>query len=127
MTTAKYLGIWMDHSCAHVMELTTNSIESVTIESNLISSEKEEYPGMCEKQFHHKRQQRLSDYYIQLGDTIKNYAAVILFGPTSAKAELFNLLRSDQLFANIKFDIKQTNEMPAHMEHAFVREHFFRR
>ena len=126
MTTAKYLGIWMDHSSAHIMKLTSDSIESVTIESNFAHQEIEYGSDMGENMMHHKRQQRLSDYYIRLGDTIKNYASVILFGPTSAKAELFNLLRANQLFANIKFDIKQTNKMPVHMEHAYVRNHFFR-
>ena len=33
MTKLKYLGIWMDHASAHLMEINTDPIESKTIES----------------------------------------------------------------------------------------------
>jgi len=126
MTTTKKLGIWMDHSIAHLMEFTTDPIETNTIESKFTHQEKEESLGKSEKLTHNKEQHEQSEYYKKLGETIKSYDEVILFGPTDAKIELFNVLRADQRFAKIKIEIKQTDKMTENQEHAFVREHFSR-
>ncbi len=50
---------------------------------------------------HNKEQQQQSEYYKTLGETIKNYDDVLLFGPTNAKVELLNILKAD-----ISFSIK---------------------
>ena len=42
MTTAKNLGIWMDHSSANLMELTIDPIETKTIESKFTYQAKEQ-------------------------------------------------------------------------------------
>jgi stalled ribosome rescue protein Dom34 len=41
---------------------------------------------------HQKEQHEQSDYYKKIGEAIKNYQEVLLFGPTNAKTELLNLL-----------------------------------
>lgn len=82
--------------------------------------------GKSEKLMHNKEQHEQSEYYKKLGETIISYDEVILFGPTDAKIELFNVLRADQRFAKIKIEIKQTDKMTENQEHAFVREHFSR-
>jgi len=126
MTTTKKLGIWMDHSSAHLMEFTTDPIETKTFESKFTHQEKEESLGKSENLMHNKEQHEQSEYYKKLGETIKNYDEVILFGPTDAKVELFNVLKGDHRFAKIKIEIKQTDKMTENQEHAFVREHFSR-
>ena len=55
---------------------------------------------------------------------VKNYDEVILFGPTDAKVELFNILKADQHFDKIKIDIKQADKMTENQQHAFVKDHF---
>src|SRR5450432_2535460 len=102
MTTAKNLGIWMDHSSAHLMEFTTDPIETKTIASKFTHEEKEESLGKSEHLMHNKERHEQSAYYKKLGETIKNYEEVILFGPTNAKNELLNILRTDHLFEKIK-------------------------
>jgi hypothetical protein len=127
MTTAKNLGIWMDHSNAHIMEFTTDPIETRTIESKFTHDAKEQSLGKSENLMHNKEQHQQSAYYKQLGEIIKKYEEVILFGPTNAKVELLNTLRADHLFEKIKIDVKQADKMTENQQHAFVREHFSRK
>ena len=122
--TGKRLGIWMDHSSAHLMEFTTYAFKTKTIESNFKHEEKEHSLTKSENLMHNKEQHRQSEYYKKLGETIKNYQDVVLFGPTDAKVELLNVLRKDHLFAKIKIEIKQADKMTENQQHAFVREHF---
>lgn len=126
MTTAKNLGIWMDHSSAHLIEFTTDPIETKIIDSEFTHHVKEQSLGKSENLMHNKEQHQQSAYYKQLGEVIKNYEEVILFGPTNAKVELFNTLKADHLFEKIKITIKQADKMTENQEHAFVREHFSR-
>jgi len=126
MTTAKKLGIWIDHSSAHLTEFTADPLETNTIESNFTYQDRQKALGRSENVMHNKEQHQQSEYYKKLGEAIKNYEDVILFGPTDAKVELFNFLRADQRFAKIKIEIKQTDKMTEYQQHAFVREYFSR-
>ena len=127
MTTAKNLGIWMDHLNAHLMELTVAPIESKTINSKFTHEAKEQSLSNSENLMHNKEQHQQSEYYKKLGEIIKHYQDVILFGPTNAKIELLNTLRSDHLFAKIKIEVKQTGKLTENQQHAFVREYFSKR
>ena len=79
MTIEKRAGIWMDHSTAHVMEFTTDPIETNIISSKFTHQEKEHSLGKSENLMHNKEQHQQADYYKQLGEIIKNYEDVILF------------------------------------------------
>ena len=76
---------------------------------------------------HNKEQHKQSEYYKQLGEAIKNYEEVILFGPTEAKVELYNVLRADHQFAKIRIEVEQTDKMTENQEHAFVKAYFSKR
>lgn len=120
MSTKNKLGIWMDHSIAHLMEFTSNHFEIETIESEFSENKRTELLEMSEN----SKQQNLSDYYKKLGETIKNYKRIILFGPTNAKVELFDLLSEDYRFLKIKFEIKETDKMTTDEQHDFVKSYF---
>lgn len=124
MKTAKNLGIWMDHLNANLMEFTPDPIETKTIKSEFTYQEKELSLSKSENLMHNKEQHQQSEYYKKLADVIRNYEEVILFGPTDAKVELFNVLKADHRFAKTKIDIKQTDKMTENQQHAFVRKHF---
>jgi len=124
MKSAKELGIWMDHSSAHLMEFTRDPIQTKTIESKFTHQEKEHSLSKSENLMHNKEQHEQAEYYKKLGDVIKNYEAVILFGPTEAKTELYNTLKTDQRFMNIKIFVKPADKMTENQQHAFVREYF---
>lgn len=127
MKTKKNLGICMDHSSAHLIEFTGDSGESKTIESKFTHDVKEHSLGKSEHLMHNKEQHQQGEYYRKLGEVIKGYDEVILFGPTDAKVELFNLLMEDHLFANIKIGFASTDKMSENQQLAFVREHFSKR
>ena len=124
MTTTNKLGIFMDHSSAHLMEYTTEAKESQTIDSSFTHNVKVKSLGKSEHTMHNKEQHLQAEYYKKLGEVIKNYDEVILFGPTNAKTELFNHLREDHLFADKKIDVKQTDKMTDNQQQAYVRNHF---
>ena len=127
MEKIKNLGIWMDHSNAHLMEFTTDPMTTDIISSEFTHQEKEHSLSKSENLMHNKEEHQQSEYYKRLGDAIKNYDDVIIFGPTNAKLELLNVLRADHNFDKIKLEIKQTDKMTENQQHAFVRDHFSKR
>ena len=123
MKTPKKLGIWMDHSTAHIIELKNKSITSNTIESLSVQGEKQNF-GKDESLKHNTEQDQLSEFFKRLSAVIKDYSVVILFGPTNAKTELYNLLKEDSHFNNIKIEIETTDNLTENQMHAYVKEHF---
>jgi stalled ribosome rescue protein Dom34 len=125
MTKSINLGIWMDHASAHIMEFSPDSMDIKTIESIFTNHENQHRTSKGEKLMHNKEQQSQAEYYHKLGEVIRNYEAVVLFGPTDAKTELFNILRKDQHFDNIKIDVSPSDKMTENQQYAFVKSHFF--
>lgn len=124
MKTANRLGIWMDHSSANLMEFTAEPIGTRVILSKFTHQAKEDVIHESEKEMHQKERHQQSEYYHQLGNEIKHFDEVLIFGPTNAKTELFNLLKADHHFDKIKIETKQADKMTEHQQHAFVRDHF---
>jgi hypothetical protein len=124
MGITKSLGIFMDNSIAHLMEFTSNPIQTKTIELVFTHLEQPDNWGWNRCLTHNKEYQQQTVYYKKLGEVIKNYEQVILFGPTDAKLELFNILNEDYRFTNIQTEVIQTDEMLENQQHAFVKAHF---
>jgi len=124
MTTDKKLGIWMDNSSAHLMEFATEIMQSNTITSKSTHEEKAFSIARGEKLMHNKEQHQQADYYKQIIEQIRNYKEVLLFGPTNAKAELFNIIKADHRFADIKIEVLDTDNMTDNQQNAFVKKHF---
>jgi hypothetical protein len=125
MKATKQLGIWMDHSIAHLTEITDEPKATITIESKPESKVNEE--DLYYKDESHrlnKEQNKLSAYYRKLSDIILNYEEVVLFGPTEAKNELFNLLKDNHLFNSIRIAVKSADNMSESQQQAFVSEYF---
>lgn len=124
MTKTNCLGIWMDHANAHLIEFTADPIETRIIESGFTHRHNEDNLLKGEKNLHNKGQDEDWAFYRKLSTIIEKYTEVLLFGPTDAKKELFNILKSNHAFENIKIDMKQTDKMTENQEHAFVRDYF---
>jgi hypothetical protein len=124
MKYIKKLGICMDHSNAFLMELKNDTIltNRVISENTHQESQYNLYKG--EKLIHKKEQHLQLSYYKKLSEIIKNYNEVVLFGPTDAKNELFNLLKTDNLFINIKIEVRQSDKLTEKQMQTFVREYF---
>ncbi|MEQ9378626.1 MAG: hypothetical protein RIG68_25785 [Imperialibacter sp.] len=123
MKTNKNLGIWMDHSTAHLMEL-KESMTSQTIESAFTTNQRLEALNRSESLMHNKRQQLHEAYYKEIANEILNYDHVLLFGPTNARVELHNYLSKDLHFKDIKIDVEAADKMTENEQFAFVRKHF---
>ncbi len=124
MKTITQLGIWMDHASATIIDLADKSTKPSIIESDFTHEEKEESLHKSEQLMHNKEQHEQAAYYKELGAVIKQYDEVLLFGPTTAKTELYNLLKDDHHFADIKIECKQTDKLTQNQQHAFVKEYF---
>jgi hypothetical protein len=124
MTATKKLGIWMDHSKAHLIEFSPEPMEASTIESKFTHEAKESSLERSETIMHNKEQHEQSDYYKHLGEAIRKYDDVVLFGPTEAKSELLNVLRKNHLFEKIKIEVKPADNMSEVQQHTFVKEYF---
>jgi stalled ribosome rescue protein Dom34 len=126
MKSTKNIGIWMDHSTANIYDETTGGAATSTIETTFSHEVKQEVLHKSEHQMHNKEQQQQAAYYKQLADVIVNYENVLLFGPTNAKVELFNILRADLAFSNIKIEVKDADKMTDNQQRAFVKDYFAR-
>jgi hypothetical protein len=124
---AKNLGIWMDHAKAHLMEFTTDPITTDIISNPYSHRDKEHSLNKSEDGMHNKEQHSQHEYYKKLGDIIRNFQDVLLFGPTNAKIELLNLLRADHQFEKIKLETKDSDKMTQNEQHAFVKDYFSNR
>jgi len=125
MKAAKRLGIWMDHSIAHLTELNNDTIETRTIESKPeVQVNKDDLYYKDESHELNKEQGLLSSYYNKLSAIIVDYDEVLLFGPTDAKNELLNLIKKNHLFDKIKIEVKSADKMTENQQKAFVNEHF---
>lgn len=124
MVKAKYLGIWMDHSIANLMEFANNSMDIISIKTKFTHEEKEHSLSMGENKMHVKEQHQQGEYYKEIGEAILNYEEVVLFGPTNAKVELLNLLKKDHHFDDLKIEVVPADKMTVNQQIAFVKEYF---
>jgi hypothetical protein len=124
MKSVKHLGIYMDHSVAHLMELTNDTIVTSTVESQSTLMDEAYYLRKDEGLLHNIEHYQRSDYFKRLSSVIRDYDEVILFGPTDAKSELFNRLKVDHHYDKIKIEIKNADKMTENQQQAFVKNHY---
>lgn len=124
MNTKKNIGIWMDHSQAHVMEVEGKDIVSKVILSDFTHAAKERSLFKNENLMHNKEQQEQHIYYKKISNGIQHAGEIVIFGPTTAKSELLNLLKEDQHFKDVKMEIVSTDKLTENQQCDFVRAHF---
>ena len=120
----KKLGIWMDHSNAHIIPFSADQMETQTLNSKFTNEEKGESLGKSEQLMHNKEQHLQAEIYKELGEIIKNYDEVLLFGPTNAKTELYNILKENHHFDKIKIETASSDKMTENQQYALLKEHF---
>lgn len=124
MKSTKQLGIWMDHSSAHLTGLTNGEIVSNIVESQPELQGDEQIEPKDESHILNKEEGQFSAFYKKLSDVILDYEEVVLYGPTEAKSELLNLLKEDHHFDEIKIEVKPADNMTENQRMAFVKEYF---
>ncbi len=124
MKSLKRLGIWMDHSTANIMELSNDKVITVTLDSTPAFPDQIENLRMDERLMHNKVKNEQSDFYEKLSYIINDYDEVLLFGPTDAKTELFNLLKDNRRFEKIKISVEPTDKITENQQHAFLKNFY---
>jgi len=124
MKKNKCLAIWMDHSNAYLMELNNDTIVTSTVVSESLNHKEEYSVDIHEKLIHNKEQHQQLKYFKKLSESIRNYQDVLLFGPTDAKKELLNIIKSDHLFEKTKIEIRNSDKMTESQMQIYVREYF---
>ncbi len=124
MKKTTLLGVWMDHSNAYAMTYVNDSIISEDINSTFSSQDREAAMSRSENVAHNKEQQQQGSYYKRIGEVIKNYEKVVIFGPTDAKNELANILKEDHHFDAIEIEVKSADKMNEHEMQTFVKNYF---
>ena len=124
MKTLKQLGIWMDHSIAYLIELSNDKIVKKTLKIAPAFLGPLENLRLNESRINNKVNDHLADFYQKLSDVIKKYDQVLLYGPTHAKTELFNQLKEDIHFDEIKIDVQPADIMTDNEQEAFVKKYF---
>jgi hypothetical protein len=124
MKATKKLGIWMDHSTANILELLNDTVTSKTLESTPAFPEQVENLRLDESLMHNKEQNQYADFYKRLSVLILNFDEVLLFGPTDAKTELFNLLKNNLQFEKVKISVQPADNMTDNQQKAFVKGFF---
>jgi hypothetical protein len=123
MNTSKTIGIFMNYTSAHIMLFSEKPLEIQTIEAKFSSKWRKEKDKsekfLCTLARHCKE-----DYLKNIAAIILQYDTVLLFGPTDAKTELFNMLSDDHRFYKIKTYIKETRQMTLNQRNRFLQEHF---
>jgi len=120
----KKIGIWMDYSSANIIENYEEPSQINTIESNFTLEVKEKALCASEYTMHNKENNFKTKYFKSLGEVIQTYDEVLLFGPCDAKKELFNILKLNHHFDDIKIELKQSDKMTTNQLLAYVRNHF---
>lgn len=123
MTTEKKTAVWMDHSHANIIAFPHEAILK-TITSGFTHQDKKETLQRSESAMHNKQQQKEAAYYHEIATAIKECVEVLLFGPTDAKKELFNLLRDNRHFDTVTISLEDTGKMTDAQQFAFVDNHF---
>lgn len=123
MQTNSFLGIWTDHSIAHLIEYNDDAIYQ-TIHSEFTHQKKADALEHSESGMHRKENQEQEQFYKKIGTEVLKFEKVLLFGPTNAKLELYNYLLRKPHFNSIKFYLRATDKMTPNEKIAFVRKHF---
>ncbi|MDI1318428.1 hypothetical protein [Flavobacterium sp.] len=124
MKATKRIGVWMDHSAARLMEYTTEDYKVVIVESDMDDLDNQEGLQHSENVFHNKENQSITAYYKSLIEKIKDYDEIVLFGPTTAKTELYNLIREQHKYDHLKIETKSAEKMSYDEQHVFIQEYF---
>jgi len=124
MNSTKIIGVWMDYSNAHIMELSERPHEIAIIESKFETKLHSKEIEKGEKYLYSLAKQCKADYFKKIASTILHYDNVLLFGPTDAKDELFNMLCEDHRFYKIKIYLKDTGRLTLNQRNKVIHEYF---
>ncbi|EIA09776.1 hypothetical protein [Flavobacterium frigoris] len=114
MGTSTKLAIWLDHSAAYIVEIKPNHLPIMTIESKFVNS----------SELIASQNRTLNAYYNKIINKIKDYEKLFLFGPTTAKLELFDVLSEDHRLMKMKVLIIETPNLRPDQQEQYINNYF---
>lgn len=124
MKTKRNLGIYMDHSRAILMELSGNIVGENQIKSEFSTEGKGSHLKKLENSEHDIDLRLHSNYFKEIGQSIKDFENILLFGPTDVQTELLNFLNDAKLTKNVNFEVRKTELMAGTQMRSYVRTFF---
>lgn len=125
METVNKITVYMDHFFANVIVYSKEAKLLTTIKSNFNQYEKGKIIQKGESHLHNKEQSLQSKFYKEISDAIVDYNQVLLFGSTTAKTELLNVLSNDNRFTSVIVTTKNTDKLTPNEQIAFVNNCFY--
>ena len=132
----KKIGVWLDHVKAHFVDLNKGPAIVETIfsakDTNLrIPGESGDGTRLGDNRStnneyhkHNRLQEQIDEYYRILTNRLESYDDIYLFGPTTAKDELNNILKANKHFAAKTINIEPSEQLTENQLVAKVK-HFF--
>jgi hypothetical protein len=124
MNNGKKIGVYLDHVTARLIELNGDAPVTRLIESEFTPDEREFTKAKSENVMHNKEHHQQEQYYHKIGECVKGFDEVLLFGPTTAKNELHNVLLGDKAYAGMKIHLEDSDKMTEKNQDHFVADFF---
>ncbi len=130
------IGVWLDHEKAifinpnekeHKFEKIYSNVESqLRIAGEDASGTRFRNNRSTNDEYskHHNEQEHLKSYYKTLMAKIKPFEGVFLFGPSTAKNELRNLINQDKSFDKFVIETENSDDLTDNQLVAKVTKHF---
>ncbi len=135
-----HVGVWLDHHQAHLVypkgkdEYAVETLVSPhdnhprydgeTSTDTTFGRTFAAWGSNNEHNKHQREQKELHDYYRMLQKVLAQYDEILLFGPTTAKEELYNILFDDKAFNGKRISVEKSDKMTGNQLLAYVREYF---
>jgi stalled ribosome rescue protein Dom34 len=132
----KKIGLWLDHSKAHFIDIGRGPaiVETAYSDKETNVRIKGEYADGTllgnnratnnENHKHNRERMIMDEYYRLLADRLSGYDNILLFGPTSAKDELYNKLSQDKHFAGKAIAVAPAGQLTENQMVASVKKFF---
>jgi len=133
------IGLWLNHSQAHFIGYKAESAFFIeTIDSTYKSIIREEGEGNDktrfspntergsnnEKRKHNIVRNELDEYFKILEGKLESYQEILLFGPGTAKEELFNRLSENKIFKGKDIEVKSSDKLTENQMLSYVLDFF---
>ncbi|HEU4718348.1 MAG TPA: hypothetical protein VFU15_10965 [Bacteroidia bacterium] len=130
------IALWFDHHIAHFVIPSHDQWMIESVESDYERKERE--PGQKddvadfgrnrisnnEYGKHNRLRNELKDYYKSIEDRLVKAENILLFGPGTAKDELFNLLMENKSFDGKRISVESADKMTENQLIAFADNYF---
>jgi hypothetical protein len=124
MKTIRKIAIYLDHFRAEVFEFSESTKLIQTIESEFNAVEKNKVLLKGESHLHHKEQAMQQKFYQDLKKLVSPYDVILLFGTTTAKTELFNVLHKDVSFQSTEIILKDTDRLTENQKTTYINDFY---